>query len=368
MQPGPASAEVDAVDQQIIAALQINGRASWKDVATATGISESTVVRRGKRLLAGDILHIVAYVDVVRAGLGNPVLIRVTSAPSKYEEVLDALRRRPDVRFCVSATGPAAFIVEIVAPDRAALVHLLSQELAQISGVTKLETLSITRTFHSTRAWNEGLLTPRAIQILRGQGQSEAGAGATAPQQAASLDAIDRELLLLLAANGRLSNKELADKLQTSASTIGRRLVRLEQSGVVHFRAVLAPEAAGFGSQLLIWMQVDSSRLDEVARILIDNPATKFLWAIAGRFNMCLGIQLHDIRDMYYFETEVLSKLPGIQQTEVSEHLQDIRRNWIRLTGTGGPSSSSTASAALSQLFDARATRHTAPLDTTSRF
>jgi len=347
--------EVDSVDQQIIAALQVNGRASWKDIACATGISESTVVRRGKRLIDGSVLQVSAYVDVVRAGLGNPVLIRLSSNPSNYADVMEALRARPDVRFCASTTGPAAFVVEIVAPDRAALAELLSHELAQIKGITQLETLSITRTFHSVRAWNESLLTEEAIQSLRHPRLSSSeGALEADADGPVSLDGVDSELVTLLASNGRLSNRELADKLGISASTIGRRLSRLELSGVIHFRTVLAAESAGFGSQLLIWMQVESGKRDEIVRTLIDHPATKFLWATAGRFNLCLGIQLPDIRDMYFFETNVLSKLPGIQVTEVNEHLQDIRRSWVVLNESGGPSPSSTASEALAQLFLAR--------------
>ena len=39
------------LDRRIVAALQLNGRATWKQVAAAVGATESTVARRGQQLL-----------------------------------------------------------------------------------------------------------------------------------------------------------------------------------------------------------------------------------------------------------------------------------------------------------------------------
>lgn len=342
---------VDQLDRQVIAALQLNGRASWKDIAEAIGTSETTVARRGKRLLAEGALLVVAYVDVVKTGLGAPALARITCRPAAHGQVLEALRRLKDVRFCASTTGPTNFLAEIVAADRSSLAAILTQELPAIEGIAQIETLSITRTFHSVRAWDEAVLPPEAVQALA-QKSPAWGAAGHAGGSTVRLDATDQELVTLLASNGRLSNRELADVLGISPSTISRRLCRLEGQGSLHFRPILSPQMVGFDSEVLVWINAASSRVDEVARTLVQHPSTRFVWATTGRFNLCLGIYLNNISDMYRFETEVLSGLPGINGIEVNEHLQAIKRGWVALSPEGVPVGPSTATDALKGLFD----------------
>ena len=60
------------------------------------------------------------------------------------------------------------------------------------------------------------------------------------------LDKIDRELLRLLQADGRLTNADLAQRIGLSASACLRRLQRLEQSGVIAgYAALIDGEAIG---------------------------------------------------------------------------------------------------------------------------
>ena len=46
------------LDRKLVAALQVNGRASWKQVARAVDATESTVARRGQQLLQAPPLHL----------------------------------------------------------------------------------------------------------------------------------------------------------------------------------------------------------------------------------------------------------------------------------------------------------------------
>ena len=46
------------------------------------------------------------------------------------------------------------------------------------------------------------------------------------------LDAIDRKILAILQVNGRLSNKDIADKVNLSPSPCLRRIRRLEEGGI----------------------------------------------------------------------------------------------------------------------------------------
>ncbi len=59
------------------------------------------------------------------------------------------------------------------------------------------------------------------------------------------LDAIDRKILAILQENGRLSNQEIADRVNLSPSPCLRRIRRLEESGVIRgYVALLDPQKA----------------------------------------------------------------------------------------------------------------------------
>ena len=62
------------------------------------------------------------------------------------------------------------------------------------------------------------------------------------------LDAVDRRILQLLQVQGRSTFDELATQIGLSASTVLRRVKRLESTGViVGYGAQLAPERVGLG-------------------------------------------------------------------------------------------------------------------------
>ncbi len=67
------------------------------------------------------------------------------------------------------------------------------------------------------------------------------------------LDATDRNLLLLLQDDARLSNKELAAQLGVAQSTCSTRLRRLEAIGAIEgYHAAVNPEALGVGLHAIV--------------------------------------------------------------------------------------------------------------------
>jgi len=71
----------------------------------------------------------------------------------------------------------------------------------------------------------------------------------------AELDAIDRRILAILQENGRLSNQEIAERVNLSPSPCLRRIRRLEEIGVITgYVALLDPQKLGLG--LLAYVNV----------------------------------------------------------------------------------------------------------------
>ena len=67
------------------------------------------------------------------------------------------------------------------------------------------------------------------------------------------MDSVDRAILSHLQEDGRLSNVELAERVQLSASATLRRVRNLETSGAISgYHAVIDPSAVGRGYQVTV--------------------------------------------------------------------------------------------------------------------
>ena len=110
---------MDALDRRIAAALQLNGRATWREVARVLGTSESTVARRGRQLLDSGLVRVTGQPDAARVGLGNPVLVQLNCAAGH-----DQARRiasSPSAPTCASwrvVTSTYDVLVELIVPSR----------------------------------------------------------------------------------------------------------------------------------------------------------------------------------------------------------------------------------------------------------
>jgi DNA-binding Lrp family transcriptional regulator len=68
------------------------------------------------------------------------------------------------------------------------------------------------------------------------------------------MDAIDREILALLQADGRITLTDLAGQVRLSVSRCQRRVRELERTGVIRgYRAQLDPAALGLGFEVLVF-------------------------------------------------------------------------------------------------------------------
>ena len=82
-----------------------------------------------------------------------------------------------------------------------------------------------------------------------------------------SLDRIDRSILRVLQADGRITNHALAGRVNLSPSACLARVRRLERAGVIQgYHARLDPFQLGIGMVLLVQVSLEANGPDEVAR------------------------------------------------------------------------------------------------------
>lgn len=320
----PDTLPFNDLDRKIIAALQINGRATWHKVASAVGASESTVSRRANRLLSQGYLRIVGVADPLRCGLGFPVLLQLECAVGAVASVARTLAQRPDVRFVALLTGSYDLILEIIVPSRAHLAMLLVHQLNAIPGITSTTTESVLRNFKTSYDWSRQVLGSDTA-ALEPSKPADTGQDAEPP----ALDATDMQLLQLLAGDGRLSVAELADQAGVSESVVRRRVDALKAAGALRFATLVDPRLMGYECEFVLWLNIDLSRLEQVATALGERPEIRYLSATAGYSDLVAEVILPDLDSLYRFNTEVLGSLPGIRRSEIGLELQTVKRVYL---------------------------------------
>lgn len=103
---------------------------------------------------------------------------------------------------------------------------------------------------------------------------------------AARLDDVDRAILAVLSGDGRLSNKDLADRVGLAPSSCLSRVRNLVELGVIAgFHAEIDPRRVGHGIRAILRIKLrEHSRTENArfAKVMTSLPQVLNLWLVAG--------------------------------------------------------------------------------------
>jgi DNA-binding Lrp family transcriptional regulator len=305
------------LDKRIVAALQLDGRSPWSEVARLAGTTESTAARRAQRLFDDATVQVVAVADPMVCGLGQPVLVQLGCVPGTGRRVSEALSARSDIRFVALSTGSWDVVAEIIVPAPDRLAHALVDELGVLPEVTRSSSALVTRNFKMSHDWSRALL---------GEREPPRGPVARPASVAVRLDETDRKIVAALAGDGRRQHRDLARDLTLGETGVRRRVDRLVENRALVFSTLVAPAVLGFDVELIAWLKVDLRRLGEVARLLAERAEVRYVSATAGSADLVCEAVLPDYADIFAFTTGVLGELPGVRSVDVGVELENHKR------------------------------------------
>ncbi len=131
-------ASLDALDTQIIEALQDNGREAFRALATRLGVSEATIRNRYGRLTETGVLQVTAVTNPLGLGFDAMAMLGV-SVEGPPERVADQLSDWREAIYVVVVAGRFDLLVELVADDRRDLLDLIGR-VRSLNGVRDTET------------------------------------------------------------------------------------------------------------------------------------------------------------------------------------------------------------------------------------
>ncbi len=156
--------QIDELDQQIIRALQDNGRKSNVEIAREAGVTEATIRKRIERLLAERVIHPTVCPDLAQIGLDTGALIALQVDLTRIGQIAARLADLPQVRSVRYTTGEYDLFIEAVFASNQDLLHFLTTAVAPIEGIRKSSTFHILKRIKSEHQWV--LPTPPPPSIL----------------------------------------------------------------------------------------------------------------------------------------------------------------------------------------------------------
>lgn len=315
------SVTLDDVDNGVLHALAVDGRASFARIGEVLGVSDRTVARRFARMRDSNLLNLVGAVDAGRLG-GAQWIIRVHCQPGSAMEVAVALARREDTRWVHLLSGGTEISASLQSwsqQERDEVILQRLQRTAPVVSVTAHSVLHVfdtdTHGFGSPRA-----LTPQQIEALRPTHESQRPTGREVLTDA------DRPLLKALARDGRAPYPVLAAATGWSESTVARRIEVLRAARLLYFDVDVDSRALGYRIDARLWASVAPSHLAETGAAIAAHPEVAFCAATTGPTNLLVSAVCRDSEDLYRYLTERIGALPLVRDVETAPVIRTVKR------------------------------------------
>lgn len=144
------------------------------------------------------------------------------------------------------------------------------------------------------------------------------------------LDTTDRRILTVLQKDGRISNADLAQRVNLSASACHRRVQRLEEAGFIAGYVALL-DARQLGRTTTVFVEITLSgqgeaTLEAFERAVRTIPDVLECHLMAGSADYLLKVLAADTDDFARIHRQHLSRLPGVAQMQSSFALRVVQQ------------------------------------------
>jgi DNA-binding Lrp family transcriptional regulator len=145
------------------------------------------------------------------------------------------------------------------------------------------------------------------------------------------LDRIDQSILAELQREGRLSNRDLAERVHLSESACLRRVRALEEARVIdRYTAVINQVKVGLPGNVFVSItlnrqeQADLAAFEEAVKRV---PEVMECYLMTGQQDYLLRVVVSDPSDFERLHSQHLTRLPGVARVQSSFALRTVRKS-----------------------------------------
>jgi DNA-binding Lrp family transcriptional regulator len=322
----------DALDVQLVYALQLDGRAPFSLIGEVLGVSDQTIARRYHRLRSAGQLRVRGLVEPDLIGLTS-WLIRVQCTPNAAAAVAEALARRPDTAWISLTSGgtEVACVARTRSGDEDS--HLLLDTLPRSRGVTGITAQCVLHTYFGgvlSLINKSGTLTHDQVAALQpAAAQGGVAPGGTGPAAPGRIAAEDTALLAALELDGRTTHRDLAAATGWSQTTVRRRIADLQASGMLYFDVDFHHSLLDLSARGMVWLTVSPDRLDAAGEAMARHPETAYVAATTGKANLYASVLSPSTEALYTYLTADIAQLPGLHEVETVMVMRTVKRSGL---------------------------------------
>ncbi|NKX37820.1 Lrp/AsnC family transcriptional regulator [Rhodobacteraceae bacterium R_SAG4] len=143
-----------------------------------------------------------------------------------------------------------------------------------------------------------------------------------------ALDQVDRRILAVLQKRGRISNSDLSETVNLSASACHRRVQRLESDGYIrNYVALLDARKLGVPTTVFVEITLQTQAdevLDAFEKAVARIPDVLECHLMAGTADYILKVVAENTDDFARIHRQHLTRLPGVAQMQSSFALRTV--------------------------------------------
>lgn len=144
-----------------------------------------------------------------------------------------------------------------------------------------------------------------------------------------ALDKIDRKILRVLQADGRISNLKLAEAVHLSPTAVLERVKRLTRDNyILGYEAKLNPAKLGAGMMVFIEVVLDRTTPDVMNAFkaaVQTRPEILECHLVAGGFDYLIKTRVADMQAYRELIGSVVWALPGVRETHTYAVMEEVK-------------------------------------------
>ncbi|UHJ53862.1 Lrp/AsnC ligand binding domain-containing protein [Mycolicibacterium fortuitum] len=131
---------LDDIDRAILTRLAVDGRAAFRDFASALGLSESTIRSRYSRIVDTGAARVMCIANPLRLGYRHSSWVAIrTDGRAGAQRVAEALTRVEAVSYVALTAGRWDVLAEVLTTCGEDLLNVLDESIRGLDGVTAMQ-------------------------------------------------------------------------------------------------------------------------------------------------------------------------------------------------------------------------------------
>ncbi len=140
-------------------------------------------------------------------------------------------------------------------------------------------------------------------------------------------DAVDEGIMAILREDGRLSNREVARRLDVSEGTVRQRLKKLQDAGAIRIGVVTDANRVGFAVSAWVRVSVSPEHTEHALTTFSNLKDVQYVAAVIGRYNVLVVLTASNQLELMRLVNSKIESSRGVSQVDVRIIAQTVKHD-----------------------------------------